>query len=830
MTTTMNLFGSVIPNLNTTFLIDTSGSMYSCLATVREHLSAYLRVHAVDIPNPHQTLLFNLIEFNSDVRRWADRCVFWSHASVVVADDWLRSLVPKTGTNTLGGLLTAFADSLCQQVVLITDGIPDQEPKVILHFLQQKQQEKRPCHIFYINTPLNTEQEQETVVKFLQDLASLTYGSLTIAHFSRTGTLESLAPMINYQIDNATKPLLVTDTSLSGGIIGQPMETTVSSEVGALLIGQECLARKDKDGYYYRGKILNQLNINQFMVEFGPRTAGAFSESDFQPTYLFDIIHYTDALMHKIQTGDFVLAPDGQQGRFVPGEVLDGFEKRASCESGEIRPLVIHFANGKTVTLKRLQEAIWIPPALYERIKFELAIPPSARQFLQTHSVAYPTVLLPGYPMPAPISVASDNWPFFIPNQQQQQQTISPVVLAPQQNVPATVNSYEVNNLIMSSQQKPQSLMTSDELNRKVDQQIQQHWFLLGERQPSAPLISSPSTSLTTIPPTHSHPPHHPHHHHYQHSHSANSSPNSSEVRKKNVCFNDTSTIRRYSVDDLDITRESVPLKSCLKSSIKDDKQISNDIIHNIQTQTIPTSQKPRPTSAVISHDPYRTSSVPVSVEHWHTRQLKSAPIPSTSNAQSSTMHERRRQNLSHLYEKAQQEVKQELQQQQIQREQYKRQQAKEQSQRIQNRQQHGIEKSEQIIDAKRQYRSQVIHQNHQRTQAVENQANERLRFKQNQYAQRSSDRVQTRRLNEQKAADLQQRHQYDDAQRNRIHHDDVLSQEFDRLYKDVITRKFRQEADNKTKVLRDREEKRVDLIHDIEKRQTAWTNSSIFS
>src|SRR5271170_3802343 len=115
------------------------------------------------------------------------------------------------------------------------------------------------------------------------------------------------------------------------------------------------------------------------MVEFGPRTAGGFSESDFQATYLFDIIHYTDALMHKIQTGDFVLAPDGQQGRFVPGEVLDGFEKRASCESNcyyilehntdnsfldkEIRSLVIHFANGKNVTLKRLQEAIWIPSA-----------------------------------------------------------------------------------------------------------------------------------------------------------------------------------------------------------------------------------------------------------------------------------------------------------------------------------------------------------------------------------------------------------------------------------------------------------------------------------
>lgn len=118
------------------------------------------------------------------------------------------------------------------------------------------------------------------------------------------------------------------------------------------------------------------------MVEFGPRNAGGYSESDFQPTFLFDIIHYVDALMHKIETGDFVLAPDGQQGRFVPGEVLEGFERRASCESKmetsfsillqpilfdlvkEIRPLVVHFANGKNATLKRLQEAIWIPQAL----------------------------------------------------------------------------------------------------------------------------------------------------------------------------------------------------------------------------------------------------------------------------------------------------------------------------------------------------------------------------------------------------------------------------------------------------------------------------------
>jgi hypothetical protein len=65
--------------------------------------------------------------------------------------------------------------------------------------------------------------------------------------------------MVNYQIEDATKPLLILDTSLPAPVGGPPMETSVSSEVGALLIGQECLARKDKDGCYYRGKIFNQV-------------------------------------------------------------------------------------------------------------------------------------------------------------------------------------------------------------------------------------------------------------------------------------------------------------------------------------------------------------------------------------------------------------------------------------------------------------------------------------------------------------------------------------------------------------------------------------------
>ena len=287
--------------------------------------------------------------------------------------------------------------------------------------------------------------------------------------------------------------------------------------------------------------------------------------------------------------------------------------------------------------------------------------------------MAYPAKLLPGYPMPEPSPVASQNWPFFLANQQQPQPTVTPVVLVPQQTVSASVDSHEVNNLIMSSQQKPQSLMTSDELNRKVDQQIKQHWFLLGEQPALASPATSSSISFTSNPSLHHHH-HHPHHHH--HSHSTSSSPNSSTIRRKNVSFDDSSSIRRYSVDDLDLNRQSpTPLKSCLKSSIgilDDDRQSPIDVTRHTQTQTNPTNERTRPPSAVAASDVYRPSSVPAPIEHWHQRQLKSAPpgkmkgilieilhevllsiaAPRPSASTVSAAHASRRSNLGHLYER----------------------------------------------------------------------------------------------------------------------------------------------------------------------------------
>ena len=65
------------------------------------------------------------------------------------------------------------------------------------------------------------------------------------------------------------------------------------------------------------------------MVAFGPCKHGKYRQTEYQDTYIFDIVDYLDALRHTIITGDHVLAPFEPEGeRFGPGIVIEGQEKR----------------------------------------------------------------------------------------------------------------------------------------------------------------------------------------------------------------------------------------------------------------------------------------------------------------------------------------------------------------------------------------------------------------------------------------------------------------------------------------------------------------------
>ena len=58
-----NIFGE-IPEKNVIFVIDTSGSMYDVLASVKDHIAEVLIDRAYNRPGTY----FNVIEFSSEVR------------------------------------------------------------------------------------------------------------------------------------------------------------------------------------------------------------------------------------------------------------------------------------------------------------------------------------------------------------------------------------------------------------------------------------------------------------------------------------------------------------------------------------------------------------------------------------------------------------------------------------------------------------------------------------------------------------------------------------------------------------------------------------------
>jgi len=64
-------------------------------------------------------------------------------------------------------------------------------------------------------------------------------------------------------------------------------------------------------------------------VEFGPCKHGKFAETEYQETFVYDIVSHCDALRHPVMVDDNVLAPWEPEGeRYAPAVVISGLEKR----------------------------------------------------------------------------------------------------------------------------------------------------------------------------------------------------------------------------------------------------------------------------------------------------------------------------------------------------------------------------------------------------------------------------------------------------------------------------------------------------------------------
>ncbi|XP_050392612.1 uncharacterized protein LOC126811153 isoform X1 [Patella vulgata] len=533
---------SNVAESSVTFCVDTSGSMFNCLHMVKEQLVEALYKHT---KHSSENALFNIIEFNTYVTQWSDKMVKCTPETVSVAAKWISELSAKTGTNTQDALITALSDPDCKAVYLITDGLPDQNPEDILDQVVYASG-NRPVHCIY----LMGEKVDSASIEFLEDLAIETYGSFHVASLTIKGCVEKVTPVYisdhanvirtsNDSILPRSKRCSVTTTLAMDPTESVHLNSTVAAPIyypynfsplsgfryynpsywsqyrpakgwlktqdklldvahdielspaaGALLIGKKVLARRQSDGYFYRGTVQSQVYESKFLVAFDACKYGKYKNTVYQETLVHDILDYEDAKRRAVLTGDKVLStwePEGE--RFGPGVIIDGFEKRDTEAGPEDKIITVAFRNSKTENVA-LDTAVWIPETMYDRLALELTMPRHTREKLATRP-NYPLENLPGYPTSGPIASPQHypkpaalvlesgmpldrtlyRYPPFAP--------VCPVYLK-RRDPPLTksvVKSEDINALI------PGTNLTKQELEDRVTSQLMEHKLFLDEKE-----------------------------------------------------------------------------------------------------------------------------------------------------------------------------------------------------------------------------------------------------------------------------------------------------------------------------------------------------------
>ncbi|XP_033889391.3 uncharacterized protein LOC117420013 isoform X1 [Acipenser ruthenus] len=399
-----NLFDG-LREWNVTFVVDTSGSMYSKLWGVKEHLIQALYDRAYMLPD----FKFNIVEFNSEVSKWCDRSVRCSPQTLAEAVAWIRCLECRSVSDswtTLTALAVAIGDPACHAVCLVTDGLPDSSPGGARPWLENWP----PVHVVYLR--------QSSPQWLLQEIARETGGTFRMSALESTSVVEAAMPLsqafcsvlggsdssLCYSGVPLHWPALCNPDSHRRPVKAEVKGGSVDGAQGGpqLVRGARILARRYQDGFYYLGHLSQEVQGLEevFTVEFesNKRFRGR-SGCRLQETRLCDLVQYEDAVRCPVTPGDSVLAPwEPDLERYGPGTVLLGQESRGHNSDAETseQGLVVNFWNGHTVRV-RPGVAIQVPLQLYEFLVLELQMPLSARRKLQESSPGYPRTAPPGY-------------------------------------------------------------------------------------------------------------------------------------------------------------------------------------------------------------------------------------------------------------------------------------------------------------------------------------------------------------------------------------------------------------------------------------------------
>ncbi|XP_063681906.1 uncharacterized protein LOC134816841 isoform X2 [Bolinopsis microptera] len=388
-----DVFG-VLQGRNMVFCVDCSGSMYEHLPIIIHQLYEVLKERLMQDMVTKCSTQFNIIAFSTLGRRYSEEPVTLSQQSLQSAYTWLRNLETETSSNTLDALLQAFSDCTVDTVYLVTDGLPDQRPALVVECVLRNNR-GRPIVSVSIGAGSNGNADL-----LLTDLASVTGGSfrpvtlpLKLPGPDELSALPKGAVVLLHggvtdrNLDTSYLKQESTDLRWSGDIPSAyptvreppPPEKVVKfplTAAGRLMMRKVVLARSPRRGDYNTAVIIDQHSPTCFEVEFKKNQQKERCE-------LCHIFALQDALMHPVLKGDHVLAPVKKGGPYEPGNVVRGEDSlRGTNYHGTAGDLMVVLYSGTTV-MCRAGSAIWIPKPVYNRMVTELRIVPSTKSSVE---------------------------------------------------------------------------------------------------------------------------------------------------------------------------------------------------------------------------------------------------------------------------------------------------------------------------------------------------------------------------------------------------------------------------------------------------------------
>ncbi|XP_063164571.1 uncharacterized protein LOC134500985 [Candoia aspera] len=395
---------------NVVFVVHTSESNLSNPCIMKELLIRTL----YSLGSKLMDSTFNIICCSSKVLKWQNELVKCSLTSIMDAAAWIRTLQmnSKVKASAWNAMEEAIDDPSCQAVYLFTSGLPEGSVEEICGHLKET---KQSCPVHIVQLVENGKANKISCQKLLEKIAKVSGGTFQAidgaSYEDKTGCNSGTGSISNH----LSFPLLADHctTLFPLGVRGPDTCTTFmrssvqenlgdcSTDTHNLLRGIRVLARKETDGYYYLGHIVQKVKDSRghVLIEFERCQRSRKVKAPFrrQETPLYDIIHYDDARWQPLSAGDGTLAPwEKNSKRYGPGIVLQVAETRSDYSAFQNNKVLINFWNGQTKTVSA-DVAVRIPLPLYERIVLELQMPLTARQLLVEQNPDYPSAVPPGY-------------------------------------------------------------------------------------------------------------------------------------------------------------------------------------------------------------------------------------------------------------------------------------------------------------------------------------------------------------------------------------------------------------------------------------------------